>query len=80
MELWIGAFNLGMMYGFLALGVFITSRILKFADITVDGTFTTGAAVGQYCWLAEFPHYWQFWQLLEPGCFAVQSQASFIHA
>lgn len=46
MELWIGACNLGIMYGFLALGVFITSRILDFADITVDGTFTTGAAVG----------------------------------
>ncbi|HPR16730.1 MAG TPA: ABC transporter substrate binding protein [Candidatus Cloacimonadota bacterium] len=46
MELWLGAFNLGLMYGFLALGVFITSRILDFADITVDGTFTTGAAVG----------------------------------
>ena len=46
MELWLGAYNLGLIYGFLALGVFITSRILDFADITVDGTFTTGAAVG----------------------------------
>lgn len=46
MELWIGAFNLGIIYGFLAMGIFITSRILDFADITVDGSFTTGAAVG----------------------------------
>jgi len=45
MELWLGAFNLGLIYSFLAIGVFITSRILDFPDITVDGSFTTGAAV-----------------------------------
>ena len=46
MELWAGAFNLGIIYGFLAMGIFITSRILDFPDITVDGSFTTGAATG----------------------------------
>ncbi|MDD3049937.1 MAG: ABC transporter substrate binding protein [Candidatus Cloacimonetes bacterium] len=45
MELWVGAYNLGMIYAFLAVGIYITSRILNFADITVDGSFTTGAAV-----------------------------------
>ncbi len=45
MELWIGAFNLGLLYAFLAIGTLITGRILKFNDITVDGSFTTGAAV-----------------------------------
>lgn len=43
MELWIGAFNLGLLYAFLAIGTLITGRILKFNDITVDGSFTTGA-------------------------------------
>ncbi len=45
MELWIGALNLGFLYAFVAIGVYITFRIHNFPDITVDGTFTTGAAV-----------------------------------
>ncbi|MHB8110430.1 MAG: ABC transporter substrate binding protein, partial [Syntrophorhabdaceae bacterium] len=45
MELWIGALNLGFLYAFVAIGVYITFRIHDFPDITVDGTFTTGAAV-----------------------------------
>ncbi|MBN2437952.1 MAG: ABC transporter permease, partial [Deltaproteobacteria bacterium] len=45
MELWIGAINLGFLYAFMAMGVFITFRIHNFPDITVDGSFVTGAAV-----------------------------------
>lgn len=45
MELWIGAINLGFLYAFMAMGVFITFRIHDFPDITVDGSFVTGAAV-----------------------------------
>jgi putative ABC transport system permease protein len=45
MELWIGALNLGILYAFMTMGVFITFRIYDFPDITVDGSFTTGAAV-----------------------------------
>ena len=45
MELWIGALNLGFLYAFLTIGVFITFRINDFPDITVDGTFVTGGAV-----------------------------------
>ncbi len=45
MELWIGAVNLGFLYAFMAMGVFITFRIHDFPDITVDGSFVTGAAV-----------------------------------
>ncbi len=45
MELWIGAVNLGFLYSFMALGVFITYKIYDMADITVEGSFTTGAAV-----------------------------------
>jgi len=44
-ELWIGAINLGFVYAFMTLGVFITFRIHNFPDITVDGSFVTGAAV-----------------------------------
>lgn len=34
----------GLIYGLLAMGVFMTFRILDFPDLTVDGSFTTGAA------------------------------------
>jgi putative tryptophan/tyrosine transport system permease protein len=44
-ELWVGAINLGFLYAFMAMGVFITFRIHDFPDITVDGSFVTGAAV-----------------------------------
>lgn len=40
----IGALELGLLYGVMALGVYLTFRVLNFADLTVDGSFTTGAA------------------------------------
>lgn len=40
----IGAVEVGVIYGVMALGVFLTFRVLNFADLTVDGSFTTGAA------------------------------------
>ncbi len=44
MELWIGALNLGFLYAFMTVGVYLTFRVLDFPDITVDGSFTSGAA------------------------------------
>ncbi len=41
----IGALELGLIYGVMALGVYLTFRVLNFPDLTVDGSFTTGAAV-----------------------------------
>jgi putative tryptophan/tyrosine transport system permease protein len=41
----IGAVELGLLYALMALGVYITYRILDFPDLTVDGSFTTGAAI-----------------------------------
>jgi putative ABC transport system permease protein len=35
----------GLVYGFLALGVYLTFRVLGFPDLTVDGSFVLGAAV-----------------------------------
>ncbi|MDR2105043.1 MAG: ABC transporter permease, partial [Deferribacteraceae bacterium] len=35
----------GFIYGIMALGVFITFRILDFPDMTVDGSFPMGAAI-----------------------------------
>ena len=42
--LW-STFNLGLLYGLLVLGVFITFRILNYADLTVDGSLPLGAAI-----------------------------------
>lgn len=60
---WIGALPgvlaQGMIWGIMAIGVFITFRILDIADLTVDGTICTGAAVcavllvsGMNAWVA----------------------------
>ncbi|AHG64206.1 ABC transporter permease [Advenella mimigardefordensis] len=41
----LGALELGFIYSLVALGVFISFRVLRFPDLTVDGTFATGGAV-----------------------------------
>lgn len=38
------AFELGLIYAIMAIGVYLTFRILDFPDLTVDGSFTTGGA------------------------------------
>ena len=40
-----GAIELGLIWGIMAIGVFITYKVLDFADLTVDGTMATGGAV-----------------------------------
>lgn len=40
-----GAVELGLVYAFVALGVYLAFRVLDFPDLTVDGTFPLGAAV-----------------------------------
>lgn len=40
-----GAVEIGLVYAFVALGVFLSFRILDFPDLTVDGSFPLGAAV-----------------------------------
>ncbi|MBW4840938.1 MAG: ABC transporter permease [Paenibacillaceae bacterium] len=41
----LGALESGLLYALMALGVYITFRILDFPDLTVDGSFTTGGAI-----------------------------------
>ncbi|TVY07592.1 ABC transporter permease [Paenibacillus cremeus] len=40
-----GSIELGLLYAIMALGVYITFRILNFPDLTVDGSFTTGGGI-----------------------------------
>jgi putative ABC transport system permease protein len=44
-----GAIELGLVYGLMALGVYLTFRVLDFPDLTVDGSLTLGAAVSAVC-------------------------------
>ncbi len=45
----------GFIWGLMALGVFITFRLLDIADLTVDGSFATGGAVSVMLLLAGWP-------------------------
>ncbi len=40
-----GSFESGIIYAIMALGVYLSFRILDFPDLTVDGSFVTGASV-----------------------------------
>ncbi len=52
-----GALELGLIYSLLALGIMISYRILGIADLTVEGSFTTGAAVCAVFTLRGQPHW-----------------------
>jgi len=41
----LGALELGLLTGLLALAIFLSFRVLNFPDLTVDGSFPLGAAV-----------------------------------
>ena len=45
MNLVIGAFTIGLILSLLSLGMLISFRMIKFTDITVDGSLALGAAV-----------------------------------
>ena len=54
-----GAAAQGLIWGIMAIGVYLTFRILDVADLTVDGTMCTGGAVcimmlmsGQNIWVS----------------------------
>ena len=56
-----GAVAQGIIWGIMAIGVYITYKVLDIADLTVDGSICTGAAVctmmmlsGQSPWLSVF--------------------------
>lgn len=45
MSIVLGIFEEGLIYAIVALGVYITYKILDFPDLSVDGTFPLGAAI-----------------------------------
>lgn len=40
-----GTLEQGLLFALMALGVYLTFRVLDYADLTVDGSFTTGGAI-----------------------------------
>lgn len=50
-----GGVSQGIIWGIMALGIYITFRLLDVADLTVDGSFTTGGAVTVMLILGGWP-------------------------
>ena len=50
-----GGIAQGLIWGIMALGIYITFRLLDVADLTVDGSFATGGAVTVMLILAGWP-------------------------
>jgi putative ABC transport system permease protein len=55
MTLFAGSLQLGLIYGLMALGIYITFRILNTPDLTTDGSFTLGAAISAAGAVAGMP-------------------------
>ena len=71
----LGIFEEGLVYAIMALGVYITYRILDFPDLSVDGTFPLGAAFTATgiaggssirLWPSPSPFFWEPWRAVSP--------------
>jgi putative ABC transport system permease protein len=55
MTLLIGSIQLGLLYAIMALGIYITFRILNVPDLTVDGSFSLGMACAAVATISGHP-------------------------
>ena len=55
MTLVLGSLQLGLLYGLLAMGIYIAFRILNIPDLTAEGSFTFGLAVSAAFTVAGHP-------------------------
>ena len=51
----LGTLQLGLIYSVLALGIFITFRVMNMPDLTVDGSFTLGLSVSAMLTIQGMP-------------------------
>lgn len=65
-----GAAAQGIIWGIMAIGVYLTYRILDFADLTVDGSFGTGGAVLVMCTINGMNIYVSLLLAFAAGCLA----------
>ena len=49
LEILKGAIGLGLLWAVMAIGIYITYRILNISDLTSEGSFTLGGAILAYC-------------------------------
>ena len=69
-DLIIPTLSQGLLWSLLALGVYITFRVLDFADMTVEGSFPLGAAICVYFLIRDHHPCWPclplvFWAALQ---------------
>lgn len=65
-----GAVAQGIIWGIMAIGVYITFKVLDLADLTVDGTFGTGGAVMVMCTVSGMNIYLAMFLSFVAGCCA----------
>ena len=65
-----GAAAQGIIWGIMAIGVYITFRVLDLADLTVDGTMGTGGAVLVMCTLGGMDIKMAMLMAVLAGCLA----------
>ncbi len=53
-----GTVSLGLLWGIMTLGVYMTYRLLDFADLTVDGSFALGGAVAVSLIVSGWNPFW----------------------
>lgn len=58
MNLLVGAFTIGLILSLLSLGMLISFRMIRFTDITVDGTITLGASITAILILHDVSPWW----------------------
>ena len=63
----IKALELGLILSILSLGVYTSFRVLNIPDMTVDGSFSTGAATVAVATMAGMPYLGLFFAFLA-GC------------
>lgn len=66
----MGALETGLIYSFVALGVYLSFRVLQFPDMTVDGSFPLGAAVCATLMIQDYNPYFATAMAFAAGCLA----------
>ena len=58
LTLGLGSLEEGLIYAIMAVGIFVSFRILDIPDLTVDGSFITGSA-GLYIQSSRCSRFWR---------------------
>ena len=72
MDLILSSISQGLLWSILAIGVYLTYRILNVADLTVEGSFPLGAAVASAMIVADVPAWLATFIAFIAGGFSLQ--------